>query len=396
LSEGDIEVPAAADCTQCQKIDPLTRSNSLRFAKVDALRGFALLLVLGRHLITIPNDLPLLFKTLLFTWREIGWIGVDLFFVLSGFLVSGILFVEQQRTGSVQIIRFLTRRGLKIYPSFYFFIAVSFFVSWGTDIPAPLSSTRFVGEVLFIQNYYDCLWNHTWSLAVEEHFYLSLAALTGTLLWINQETKDPFHSLPALALLVSLFLLVARTLIAYNSPEGCGHLTFSYTHLRIDSLFFGVFLSYLYHFKQRFLAPIVSRAAPFLRAASILVFLLPVLFPISYSRFCYSIGFTLLYLGFGATLLLSLPFEHAKPSASRWYRAPLERLGKNSYSIYLWHMMAYELSTHISRPLSSGGFYLQVAIYLPGSLVMGLLAAQFVEFPILRFRERYFPPIRSA
>ena len=63
-------------------------------------------------------------------WVNFGWVGVDLFFVLSGFLVSGLLFQEYQRHGKIRVGRFLIRRGFKIYPSFYVFIAAVIYIQW--------------------------------------------------------------------------------------------------------------------------------------------------------------------------------------------------------------------------------------------------------------------------
>ena len=72
-----------------------------------------------------PPETNLFLHNLTSVWLRGGWIGVDIFFVLSGFLVSGLLFNEQQRTGLVRVKNFLIRRGFKIYPSFYFLILIS-------------------------------------------------------------------------------------------------------------------------------------------------------------------------------------------------------------------------------------------------------------------------------
>lgn len=83
---------------------------SVRWRTLDMLRGVAVLLVLFRH---HPASGPL---------GHIGWVGVDLFFVLSGYLISGLVIDEYRSTGGVNGFRFLVRRGFKIYPSFYTFI----------------------------------------------------------------------------------------------------------------------------------------------------------------------------------------------------------------------------------------------------------------------------------
>ena len=85
----------------------------MRIKGLDLLRGIAILLVLFRHC-DIENNIL----------HHFGWLGVDLFFVLSGFLVSGLLFNEYKKIGKVKIGRFLIRRGFKIYPPFYFFVLI--------------------------------------------------------------------------------------------------------------------------------------------------------------------------------------------------------------------------------------------------------------------------------
>jgi peptidoglycan/LPS O-acetylase OafA/YrhL len=89
----------------------------VRVRQLDILRAIAVLLVLGRH--EHANAL----------WRRCGWVGVDLFFVLSGFLISGLLFSEYKKRGRLDLPRFYIRRGLKIYPSFYVLILATFLVS---------------------------------------------------------------------------------------------------------------------------------------------------------------------------------------------------------------------------------------------------------------------------
>ncbi len=110
-----------------------------------------------------------------------GWVAVDTFFVLSGFLVSGLLFKEASRTGTVSISRFLIRRGFKIYPPFWVMIAITIVWIWlrgGT-----VSFWRLCGELLYFQNYGMGIWEHTWSLAIEEHFYFLLAGVFYILKW---------------------------------------------------------------------------------------------------------------------------------------------------------------------------------------------------------------------
>ena len=87
-----------------------------RIEELDFLRGIAVILVLFRH--------HEFFEPL----HRAGWIGVDLFFVLSGFLVSKLLFIQFKDSMNVKISNFLVRRGLKIYPLFYFMLLLTVLV----------------------------------------------------------------------------------------------------------------------------------------------------------------------------------------------------------------------------------------------------------------------------
>ncbi len=90
----------------------------MRNQTLDVLRAVAVLLVFSRH------------STGALLVSHLGWVGVDLFFVLSGFLVSGLLFREYQQDGQLLPGRFLIRRGFKIYPQFYLLVVVTIFWTW--------------------------------------------------------------------------------------------------------------------------------------------------------------------------------------------------------------------------------------------------------------------------
>jgi peptidoglycan/LPS O-acetylase OafA/YrhL len=89
----------------------------MRNKRLDILRCVAVVLVLGRHGVIDG------------VWKETGWAGVDLFFVLSGFLISGLLFSEYKKKQSIDLPRFFIRRGFKIYPAFYLMLLTTFLVA---------------------------------------------------------------------------------------------------------------------------------------------------------------------------------------------------------------------------------------------------------------------------
>ena len=160
-----------------------------RLVCLDFLRGVAILLVLGAHMPHAGLEAGVPLAGLLRLWHGFGGAGVDLFFVLSGFLVGGLLLAEIKRSGKADAKRFLIRRGFKIWPTYYvYLLALPLLQIWGGEtrfVDAALWSLR--ANLLHLQNYwlsgsaFSTLPNyisprpHTWSLAVEEHFYLALA-----------------------------------------------------------------------------------------------------------------------------------------------------------------------------------------------------------------------------
>jgi len=213
----------------------------MRNAGLDILRIVAVLLVIGRHI-----ELPENPGTILTTLNRGGWVGVDLFFVLSGFLVSGLLFKEYIQNEQVDIKRFLIRRAFKIYPAFWVFLISTMLLKILFGEPPKLQ--HIIGEILFLQNYLGGAWNHTWSLAVEEHFYIGLGIIIAYLVSVNQ--VNPFKNIGIIFLIVAAFCLTLRILKSYYMPY-YSHQTHLYgTHIRIDSLMFGVLLSWLVHFKN--------------------------------------------------------------------------------------------------------------------------------------------------
>jgi peptidoglycan/LPS O-acetylase OafA/YrhL len=125
----------------------------VRLKQLDALRAIAVLLVMGRHLTWNP------------VWFRVGWTGVDLFFVLSGFLVSGLLFREYKASGQIRVLRFLGRRAFKIYPAYYFLLILTVTIHLGFGLPLKWRLTW--PDFIFVQSYRLGLWGHLWSLAVE-------------------------------------------------------------------------------------------------------------------------------------------------------------------------------------------------------------------------------------
>jgi len=221
---------------------------------------------------------------------------------------------------------------------------------------------------------------------VEEHFYI----LIGLLLFFTSRTKalKQFSYIPVLFLSVAILLLTFRILTWINIP-------FSYkthlfpSHLRIDSLLFGVFLSYHYYFnRERFLSMINGHRLKIIIACTLLI--APAVFiDLEGGAFLPTLGFTFLYLGFGGILSLILA------SKSDQSIPLLSALGVYSYSIYLWHLPIHSLGLRFLRDhLNIHLSYTQENIvYLTSSLIVGVAMAKIIEIPFLKIRDRIYQEV---
>jgi len=363
----------------------LSSSPMTRNWRLDVLRAVAAILVIGHHWWDpCPDDS---FRTLCISIHRMtsaGWIGVDLFFVLSGFLVAGLLFAERQRTGRVRVGRFLLRRALRIYPAFYVFLAFIVLVPWLRGHGIPMVPT--IGEILFLQNYVGARQPHTWSLAVEEHFYLLLGlyvcVLGSAAAGSNRLRLLPRH-FAAVASIALLLRVANAALYPYSTRT---HVT--PTHLRLDALFFGVLLAYLFHFDRERLLAAVERRRWLLRSA-VVCFVLPALiWPVSHPLI-HTIGFTMLSLAAVACVLLAMSAPDSPPG---YLSRLLAAIGLYSYSIYLWH---FAVRSYVMPQLALRGWSLgylgDLAIYTTGSIAVGIAAARLVEIPVLELRDRWIP-----
>jgi peptidoglycan/LPS O-acetylase OafA/YrhL len=372
-----IPVPASAPAT----------TDSSRLVVLDTLRALAVLLVLGQSL-RIPYSMSPESGTRIFAelWQRGGWIGVDLFFVLSGFLVSGLLFREHQQHGRVSLGRFFVRRGLKIFPAFYAFLAatVALRLAWGGN----LESSQVLSELFFVQNYVHGVWNHTWSLAVGGHFYILLPLLLLFLVSRSRARSDPFIALPMICAVVMGGLLVLRIQNALAHPYDHASHLFP-THLRIDSLMFGVLLSYWFHYHRDQFRGFVMRRRAVLTLLGVALLVPPFLLDLPASVGLHTAGLTGLALGSGLLLATAL---HA-PAGLQWLLKPAARIGAYSYSIYLWHLpvLGYWL-TWVEGVLGMRlPWWPRTILGVSACIAFGVGISQLIEYRVLRFRDRRFP-----
>jgi peptidoglycan/LPS O-acetylase OafA/YrhL len=343
-----------------------------REIELDFIRGIAILLVLVFHY--RPHSM-LITSPFLNRVEAFGWTGVDLFFVLSGFLVGGLMLKEWKTTGSIASFRFLKRRAFKIWPSYYLFLFTAAILH-----VRPLKD--FFWQNFFnIQNYVPTSMSHTWSLAVEEHFYLSLAAVMA---FASIKRWRPSVLLAA-CLVVAVLVEVLRALLILRH-----HPVYTYTHTRIDALLIGVALAILRYFYPQWLAALQrQRVVLGLIIVAALVALYRNTDPAVLPQWITS-PYLITLTDYACAALLLLLY---RPGKKHWlpYRL-VARLGVFSYGIYLWHVSvirpvvwAVQHAPHVLAPA--------VSTFLPYLLAipLGIVATKLVELPFLQLRERLVP-----
>lgn len=198
--------------------------------ELDSVRGIAILMVLFFHGMAAPGSSALSgWGQMLFKATRVGWAGVDLFFVLSGFLITGILVDTKSRSDYLR--RFYLRRALRILPALYATLAALWLtglISW----PFLALTTVFLANSTNLFGV-SLLYGPLWSLAVEEHFYL---------LWPSLVRKLKIRTLAAILVLIWLVTPGLRLAWTYSghSPQGLAMLN---TWFNLDGLAMGSLLA---------------------------------------------------------------------------------------------------------------------------------------------------------
>jgi peptidoglycan/LPS O-acetylase OafA/YrhL len=359
---------------------------SSRLIGLDLLRLLAVLMVLGRHMEQPPSDWRSPLKPAFDLWYDGGGEGVDLFFVLSGFLVSGLLFSEYKSRRDLSIKRFYIRRAWKIYPSFYVLYLAAYIYHF-FEAGRRMGDRQAIGELLFLQSYIRGYWWHTWTLAVEEHFYLMLPLLLAWLVRKSDDRENPFRAIPRLVLAVSVGCLAMRyvnfSLRTVFSPQKM----LFHTHLRLDELFFGVGIAYYFHFHSegfhRVFRPV--RYALIVLGVAMLTTLAWLPFD-GGNRYTVTIAVTQYYLGSAALMVGVLMCEIPRNRAT----TTLAALGMDSYPIYLWHLAVRLWALPHLEKLGLS-WQSRTAIYFVAAFVVGIVMSKLVEVPLLRLRDRWYP-----
>lgn len=327
-----------------------------RFKNIDVLRGFAIIATVVLHF-----DLKKF---------HYGSLGVDLFFVISGFLVSGTLIQSFMSGKRINVLSFFSRRALRILPSYLIFILLGKIISdllYTNTYPELIVQIKELPRFLFFYYNYSPLpnfiFNHVWSISVEEHFYLMLP-----IGFLIVQKKFPQHLEKLFILSIFSVLALKTALFLYN-----GYFAYAVTHGRLDALMLGVLIRYFY--EKNILKKIYGKKYVFLFGLVLLattVFFDATLLHESFfckvcTHFLVPISFCIIIVGtFGWSM--------------RFF-TPIRIVSYFSYNWYLWHLM---LSYWIFDKIGKGtlGFF----IYALSGLFLGVLGNQLIENPIINLK----------
>ena len=363
-------------------------ASTARIEGLDTLRALAVTLVVLHHYVLFVS------RTDTFGWvGEIGWIGVDLFFALSGYLIGNQIFAAMRSPREFSLARFYGRRALRTLPVFYVMLAIYYCSPWfraGLELP-PL--WRFLTFTQNINLAPGTAFSHAWSLCIEEQFYLVLPALALAIASLRRSVRWGWA---AIALAVAGGMLVRAYTwqeLVDAHPRGSRnyyqHIYYS-TLCRFDELVAGVALALLKNFHPRQWRSLTSRGDLACGAGLAVLGVTIWLFLEERQGFGVTVfGYPLLALGFSLLIVAAL----SRSSLLRTTRVPgAASMALWSYAIYLTHKQVCILA---ARPLAAHGYGpgspVVIGAMLALSVLSGWVLYRCVEVPFMALRGRYLP-----
>jgi peptidoglycan/LPS O-acetylase OafA/YrhL len=310
-------------------------NQSHRIPQLDGLRGLAILLVITFHYF---GGLSIF---------SFGWTGVDLFFVISGFLITSRLL--KNRDTKNYIFDFFRNRVLRIFPLYYavlllFFLAVFFLAKPDHMKGLLFYKQHWLSFFIFLQNWtfiiyglpHDSLLQHFWTLAVEEQFYL----VWPFLIYYAQKPKIKFN-VSAIAVIFIIAIVFIRTMIYHHHVLDIRHdfyiFYFYNTFCRLDSFIIGS-LSYVLFVKQHILLKKIANGAIIISTSLICAGILFYKSSRPATPFFSTIGYTFLATGYAGILLNIITGQHTFLRRFFMNRF-LIFCGKISYGLYIFHWL---------------------------------------------------------
>lgn len=345
---------------------------------IEGLRAIAILLVVAAH-----AGVP---------WLAGGFVGVDVFFVLSGFLITGKLVQEVTETGKIQLLPFYVRRLRRLLPALLLMLLLVGLASRWLVSPSDQAEQFFTARMagLWLSNFYFALANldyfapgsesnlylHTWSLGVEEQFYLIWPALV---LWlVGGDGARGISRLKIGMLVVTGASLLACLKLTQSEPL----LAFYMMPLRAWQFAAGA-LVWLMVARNTKIAPLLLRAAPMLGLSGLLLIVVSGIWLNPHRAYP---GIWALIPTLGASLVVLTGSLSTNQNTGAYHvlsLAPLQWLGRISYSWYLWHWPVLLLGASLLNSHAP----IHVAALVVISLVLAALSHQLVEAPLRHWKQ---------
>ena len=359
----------------------MSNNKSKYLPSIDSLRALAVLAVIIYHVDV--NYLPG------------GFLGVDLFFVLSGYLISSLIIKEYRKTGSLNLYNFYIRRARRLLPAVYFMITVGLVVMvLFNEVLLRKSHLDAIFGYIYSSNwwyifhkldYFDSFgaqspFKHLWSLAIEEQFYMIFPLL---FLLINRKkkSKDGTYKLNKNFLYVVLGLILV-SLIAHILLFDINNISRIYfgTDTRAFSLLVGVVGAILYPMEKLHakVTPQQNIMYSVVSLVSIATLITVMIYTSEYNTWLYRGGFLLVAI-LGLIVIISSGKQHTLMSRLLSFK-PVVFIGKISYSLYLWHFPVLVLTTPVSEIGNPNIIFVILRVIL--TFALATASYVFVETPI--------------
>jgi peptidoglycan/LPS O-acetylase OafA/YrhL len=354
---------------------------------IDGLRALAVIAVMFYHLG--------------FSWIPGGFLGVDLFFVISGYVITRLLLDSIAQSGGLDLRGFYLARARRLLPALLFTVITTTIAIgiWApdtikrfiTDMPFALTGTMNWWLVAREQDYFESigrppLLQHTWSLAVEAQFYLVWPLILYFILKKLGKNRIPFAALTIAAASGITLLIVSLSLDASNSSD-VSHIYFG-TDTHSIGLFLGAALAVSW-IPQNFTTTLTKQAQNFIDGVGVFGFigiLATFLFINESDPTLYKIAFPLAAI-FGAAIIMSV-VHPASRFAPILENPVLLWIGQRSYAIYLWHWIIFQ----VTRPTVdlAGQTWALYSLRILIVFALADISLRYVEIPIRRGALKYW------
>ena len=343
---------------------------------LDGVRALAVVPVISLHLGHYFENWKAVFSG--------GFLGVDLFFVLSGYLITSILIREFGKRGTIRLSKFYIRRALRLFPAIIALVMAHFVYAYFSNMPMD-TEIRTLSSILFYYSNFQIAYGgvfatdlgHMWSLAVEEQFYLVWPVL---LILLGPLINRPRVLAWVVAGTICLVIFWRAWLWSERSGDWYWLTLYPRTDLRADSLLMGALFAIIVLPERA-----IKRWLPLVGSLGLLAVLIALVFiTAKNASFLFYGGLTLFAFASGLVI-----FSVAKLEG--WWSILFDNIlargiGRVSYGLYIWHMPIFAAT---ARYTQSYPLVLQITIALSALLLVTLFSWFCIEKPFLRLKPRF-------